>query len=146
MPDDEEARAAPTRSRIAHRTARLSPWSGLLHRIDHVASLPGVAIAATTVLLVLVVSGFVLGFPAKLVAGFEVCVAALTLVMVFAIQHTQAREQAATQRKLDELIRALPGASAKLMMLEEASKRELREVEETQRDARSDLVERPGEP
>jgi low affinity Fe/Cu permease len=38
-----------------------------------------------------------------------VFVSAVTLVMVFAIQHPQGREQAATQRKLDELIRALSG-------------------------------------
>jgi hypothetical protein len=30
--------------------------------------------------------------------------------MVFVIQHTQARHQAATQRKLDEIVRALPEA------------------------------------
>ena len=63
--------------------------------------------------------------------------------MVFAIQHTQAREQAATQRKLDELIRALPGASEKLMMLEEAPKEVMQKVEEDQRDVRSELMEAP---
>jgi low affinity Fe/Cu permease len=61
--------------------------------------------------------------------------------MVFTIQHTQAREQAATQRKLDELIRALPGASEKLMMLEEAPREVMQEVEEDQRDVRSELTE-----
>ena len=57
----------------------------------------------------------------------------------FAIQHTQGREQAATQRKLDELIRALPGANESLMMLEEAPQRIMLEVEEEQRDMRSQL-------
>ena len=48
-------------------------------------------------------------------AAFELVVSSLTLVMVFAIQHTQGREQAATQRKLDELIRAMPGANESLI-------------------------------
>jgi low affinity Fe/Cu permease len=48
-------------------------------------------------------------------------------------QHTQSREQAATQRKLDELLRALPGAESGLIMLEEASEETMNEVEEGQR-------------
>jgi low affinity Fe/Cu permease len=61
--------------------------------------------------------------------------------MVFAIQHTQGREQAATQRKLDELIRALPGADESLMMLEEASRQVMLDVEQGQRNVRSEASE-----
>ncbi len=89
----------------------------------------------------LVVVGATLGFPSSWVAGFEVFVSAITLVMVFAIQHTQGREQAATQRKLDELIRALPGADESLMMLEEAPRALMLDVENEQRDARSTSFE-----
>jgi hypothetical protein len=39
--------------------------------------------------------------------------------------------------ELDELLRALPGADASLMMLEEAPKEVMRDVEEEQRDVRS---------
>jgi low affinity Fe/Cu permease len=70
-----------------------------------------------------------------------VSASAITLAMVFAIQHTQAREQAATQRKLDELLRALPGAAESLMMLEEAPKEFILNVEESQRDVRSESVD-----
>jgi low affinity Fe/Cu permease len=49
---------------------------------------------------------------------FEGIASAITLVMVFALQHTQTREQAALQRKIDELIRALPGADEGLVQLE----------------------------
>ena len=80
-------------------------------------------------------------FPNSWVAGFEVFVSAVTLVMVFAIQHTQGREQAATQRKLDELIRALPGADESLMMLEEAPRALMLDVENEQRDVRSTSLE-----
>lgn len=136
--DDE---VGPRQPRIAHRTAQLSPPSRLLHRIDHFASLSGVAVTVIIILLGSIGLGAALGFPSGWSATFEVVATAITLLMVFAIQHTQSREQAATQRKLDELIRALPGASEKLMMLEEAPKDFLQEVEEDQRDARTGRLE-----
>jgi low affinity Fe/Cu permease len=61
--------------------------------------------------------------------------------MVFTIQHTQTREQAATQRKLDELLRAMPGAAESLMMLEEAPEAFIRDVEEGQRAHSPELLE-----
>jgi low affinity Fe/Cu permease len=45
--------------------------------------------------------------------------------MVFVIQHTQARHQRATQRKLDEILRAIPGTDNTLLTLEHASDDEL---------------------
>jgi low affinity Fe/Cu permease len=53
-------------------------------------------------------------------------VAAITLTMVFVIQHTQARHQRATQRKLDEILLAMPGTDNSLLRLEHASDDELR--------------------
>ncbi len=145
MPEDRDV-TGPRQSRIAHRTAQLSVWSRLLHRIDHVSSLPSVAVAVILLMLVWVVIGVAIGFPSRWIATFEVVASGLTLLMVFAIQHTQAREQAATQRKLDELIRALPGASEKLMMLEEAPTDVMQEVEEDHRDQRTEsLAEHPHE-
>jgi len=79
------------------------------------------------------------------VAAFEISISSITLVMVFAIQHTQGREQAATQRKLDELIRALPGADEALMMLEEAPRQFMLEVEDEQRDIRLKSPDTDGE-
>jgi low affinity Fe/Cu permease len=93
--------------------------------------------AVTGLVVVAVAVGAAFGFPSRFVALFEVGVSAITLVMVFAIQHTQGREQAATQRKLDELIRALPGADEGLMMLEEASSEALLEIEQGQREIRA---------
>ena len=46
---------------------------------------------------------------------FQALVAGVTVVMVFVIQHTQARHQAATQRKLDEILRVLPEADNSLL-------------------------------
>ena len=44
----------------------------------------------------------------------------MTFVMVFVIQHTQQRQVAATQRKLDELIRSSTEADPTLIAVEEA--------------------------
>jgi low affinity Fe/Cu permease len=55
-------------------------------------------------------------------------VEAVTLTMVFVIQHTQARQQSATQRKLDEILRALPEADNAMLTLEHASDGELRAI------------------
>lgn len=77
-----------------------------------------------------------IGFPGRWVAGFEVGSSTVTLVMVFVIQHTQGREQAATQRKLDELLRAVPTADESLMMLEEAPQHVMTDVAAGHRDVR----------
>jgi low affinity Fe/Cu permease len=116
----------------------------VLYRIEHYSSLAGVAIAVPIVLLVVVIALAAVGFPTRWVNGFEVCTSAVTLVMVFAIQHTQGREQTAIQRKLDELLRAIPGAAESLMMLEEAPAEVMLEVEEDQRAAVQSEAARDG--
>lgn len=137
-PEDASERRRP---RIVHRTAQLPFASRFLYRIEHYSSLPVVAVTITVVVVCLVAIGAAYGFPSRWVAAFEVSVSAVTLMMVFAIQHTQGREQAATQRKLDELIRALPGADQSFMMLEEAPREVMLDVEEDQRDIRSTASE-----
>ena len=90
-----------------------------------------------TVGLLLVVAfliGIALGFSNGWIIAFESGTSTVTLAMVFVIQHTQSREQAATQRKLDELLRAMPEAQTGLIMLEEASEQTMKDVEEGQRD------------
>jgi len=140
--DDGDGEETPVpRRHISRRTAQLPLVSKVLYRIDHYSSMPVVAISGVALLVVFLVVGGFLGFPNQWVVGFEVTVAALTLMMVFTIQHTQSREQAATQRKLDELLRAVPGAAASLMMLEEAPKETILEVEDEQREVRSESIE-----
>ena len=107
--------------------------------------LPAVALTASIAVVSLVVAIAILDFPKNWVAAFELSVSSVTLIMVFAIQHTQGREQAATQRKLDELIRASPGANESLMMLEEAPREFMLDVEDEQRDVRSNSPHAAGE-
>ncbi len=65
------------------------------------------------------------GFPGWWETVLYSTAASVTVVMVFAIQHTQRREQMVTQRKLDELLRALPEADDQLIAAEGASDDEL---------------------
>ena len=128
--------SVPQRRRIRHRTSQLPVWSRILYKIEHYTALPAVALVVTTAVISFVVAIAILGFPKNGVAAFEISASSVTLIMVFAIQHTQGREQAATQRKLDELIRAFPGADESLMMLEEAPREFMLDVEHEQRDVR----------
>jgi low affinity Fe/Cu permease len=68
----------------------------------------------------------------------------ITFLMVFLIQNTQNRDSAATQVKLDELIRATLGAHNVLLDLENRSDTELAELRtrytELARRARDDLA------
>jgi low affinity Fe/Cu permease len=131
-----KTKQAPARRRIEHRTSQLPIWSRALYKIEHYTFLPVVALAFTAAAVALVVAISIQDFPGHWVAAFEISVSSLTLIMVFAIQHTQGREQAATQRKLDELIRAMPGADESLMMLEEAPQHTMLKIEDEQRDVR----------
>ena len=150
-PEEQSSRWAvrSRRARIAPRTQKLSVTARVLYRIDHYSSLPGTAIVAALAMLSGIVVGAFLGFSTGWESGFSIGVAVITLMMVFVIQHTQGREQIATQRKLDELLRALPEAESGLMMLEEASEDEMRDVEMGQRALKVSAIggrpERPAE-
>jgi low affinity Fe/Cu permease len=124
------------RDRIVPRTRQLSRSSRWLHHVDHYSSLPATSFLLAALLVGAIVTGAILQFSSGWLTGFEVVTATVTLLMVFVIQHTQGREQSATQRKLDELLRALPEAESGLMMLEEASDERIRDVEIDQRESK----------
>ena len=126
---------------IARKTAQLPTLSKAIYHIDHYTSMSGVVTTFGAGLVVMLIIGAILGFPNSWVVTFEVLVSSVTLLMVFTIQHTQGREQLATQRKLDELLLATPGAAESLMMLEEAPEEFMVKVEESQRVVRADLVD-----
>ncbi len=80
-------------------------------------------------------------FPGRWEQIFQALVAAITVTMVFVIQHTQARHQAATQRKLDEILRVLPDADNALLTLEHASDSELRATRRQHRQVRQTALD-----
>jgi low affinity Fe/Cu permease len=142
MGDDEGRghvpRAELRRRRIGFRTAHLPATSSVLYRMDHYSSMAGVTLGVVIGLVAVLLIGASLGFPQGWLSAFEVATSTVTILMVFMIQHTQGREQAATQRKLDELLKALPGAEDSFMVLEEAPQEVLLEIEEDQRRVRSE--------
>jgi low affinity Fe/Cu permease len=119
-----------------------SPLRRLLSQVDRWASRPVTALIVIIADMTWVLLSFATGFPGLGERIFQTLVAALTLAMVFVIQHTQAREQAATQRKLDEILQALPGADNALLMLEHASHDELRATGDSHREIREAALEK----
>ena len=112
----------------ASRGPSRSLVSLLLSWVDRYASRPPAAVFVVIVAGAWIIVSVVAGFPARWETVFQTVVAALTLAMVFVIQHTQARYQRATQRKLDELLLAVPGTDNSLLTLEHASDDELHAV------------------
>lgn len=107
--------------------------SELLHRIDSFVSRPVLALVVVGVDAVWLAWSAAVGFPTRLDSIFQTLVAALTLAMVFVIQHTQSREELVTQRKLDEILHALPHADNAMIAFEEASDDELTQTHQTHR-------------
>jgi low affinity Fe/Cu permease len=83
-------------------------------------------------------------FPSGWENTFAMIASAITLVMVFVIQHTQSRQQVATQLKLDELIRAAPRADDLLIHVESADDDELIALDEEGIKQHSAIREDPG--
>jgi len=101
-------------------------WSSrLLHHLGELTSHSWAGLVVASAVVGWLGVGTVVGFPGWWVAALEITSSAVTLVMVFAIQHTQARQESATQRKLDELLRALPTADNRLIAVEEGPDAEL---------------------
>ena len=105
---------------------RERPWSSrTLHRVGEVVAHSSAGLIAASVVVVWLGVGALVRFPDWWETVLYVSGSSVTLVMVFAIQHTQARQQSATQRKLDELLRAQPSADNTLISVEEAPDQEL---------------------
>jgi low affinity Fe/Cu permease len=124
-------------------TEQRHPGSQVLHAVDRWAARPTLALAVVTAVVVWVIYSAAFGFPARLETVFQTLAAATTLAMVFVIQHTQSRAQAATQRKLDEILRASPEADNSLITLEEAPDNELKAATDVYRDVRREVRRQP---
>jgi low affinity Fe/Cu permease len=100
--------------------------------VGDLTSRASATVAVTVVVVVYAVVLAVKGFPGRWQTGFSTAAEAVTLIMLFVIQHTQNRQQLVTQLKLDELIRATPRADDHLVHLEVAEDAELIERERAQ--------------
>jgi low affinity Fe/Cu permease len=102
-----------------------TPSSRALHRVGEITSCAAAGVVVATALAAWVVVGFVTGFPRWWEGALYATGTCVTLVMVFAIQHTQSRQETAIQRKLDELLRTMPHADHRLIAAEDAPDDEL---------------------
>ncbi len=119
--------AAVAAGRARRRYWKQRAWSSrVLHRLGELASHAGSGLMVAAVVVGWLIIGVAIGFPTWWENALYVTSSLITLIMVFAVQHTQARQSAATQRKLDELLRALPSADNQLIALEEVSEQQLR--------------------
>ena len=102
------------------------PWpSRVLHRFGEVAALSWAGIVAAIAVGIWGVLGVVVRFPSWWQTALYSVTSATTFVMVFVIQHTQARQTSAMQRKLDELVRSGSRSDDSLIAIEEALDEEL---------------------
>ena len=113
----------------------------MLHRFDDLSSHAAAGVVAATFVALWLVVGAAAHFPHWWEAVLYSTSAAVTLVMVFVIQHTQSRQQLATQRKLDELLRTHPAADDKLIAAEDAPDEELQALSDLNMEDRQRAVE-----
>jgi len=130
-PDDGSvpSSTARLRRRFAHVGSLRGPHhtrsSHLLHRLGDWSSKAAAGATAACLLAGWGIVGIIAGFPSWWQVALYSTTSSVTVVMVFAIQHTQHREQLVTQRKLDELVRAQPGADDRLIAAEASTDAEL---------------------
>jgi low affinity Fe/Cu permease len=105
--------------------------SRALHHLGDLSARASVAVTAAILVAGFIVALAIAGFPASWENGFSLAASAITLIMVFTIQHTQTRQQTAIQAKLDELIRTSPEADDLLVKIESAHDDELGEIEKS---------------
>ena len=118
--------------------------SRVVHRLGELSSTSAATAAAAALSLAFLVGAVLSSRTADVLVVFEAIAAAVTLVMVFALQHAASRQQVAVQRKLDEILNALPQADSRLVRVETASPGELDELEERHDDLRRAAVREGG--
>lgn len=101
--------------------------SRVFQRLDEIISHVATAALVSVALVVFIVTLAFEGFPSRWQMGFSTISNAIVIMLLFAVKHTQDRQQTALQLKLDELIRSTPAADDHLVQIERADEKELGE-------------------
>ena len=123
---------------------RSSPFSRFAKWTAHAVGHPMAFCTAALVVVVWAMTGPAFHFSDTWQLVINTGTTIVTFLMIFLVQNTQNRDAAATQLKLDEIIRAMEGAHNALLDLEELTEADLGRVRERYeslaREAREDLV------
>ena len=111
----------------------MNDWFGALAKqVNAVIASPWALVAALALIAAYFLFGQALGFPPQpLELGFLLTLS--TFILVFLIEHEAYRDNAATQVKLDEIIRALDGDRSKIG-IEERPPKEIDSVRDAARE------------
>ena len=105
-----------------------SRFTRFAKRTSRAAGHPATFALAVLIILVWAVTGPIFAFSDTWQLVINTSTTIITFLMVFLIQNTQNRDTAATQLKLDELIRAISGAHNGLLDLEELTDKDLARI------------------
>jgi low affinity Fe/Cu permease len=106
--------------------------SRVLQRLDVIMSHVATAAVVSVALVIFIVTLAFEGFPSRWESGFSTVSNAVVIMLLFAVKHTEDRQQTALQLKLDELIRSTPAADDLLVQIERADEKELGERKQEQ--------------
>jgi low affinity Fe/Cu permease len=120
-------------------TALRQRMSRIFQRLDEIISHVATAATVSVVLVVFIVTLAFKGFPSRWQMGFSTVSNAIVIMLLFAVKHTQDRQQTALQLKLDELIRSTPAADDHFVQIERADEKELGERKQDQIDVHETL-------
>jgi low affinity Fe/Cu permease len=107
------------RQRVMRQPHSLSFFGRFARWVAGASGRPGTFVLAAAVVLAWGVTGPLFGFSDAWQLVINTGTTIVTFLMVFLIQNTQNRDGEAIQAKLDELLRALAGAHAGLIDLEQ---------------------------
>ena len=109
----------------AHEWTQRHWTSRVLHRVGEAVADARTGMVAAGIVAAWALLGATTGFPGWWQTALYSFTGSITFVMVFVIQHTQQRQTAALQRKLDELLRSSAEADSTVIAVEEAADADL---------------------
>jgi low affinity Fe/Cu permease len=124
---------------------RIFTW--MASRISFAAGQPAAFVLASGTIIVWGVTGPLFAFSDTWQLVINTGTTIVTFLMVFLIQNSTNRDAAAMQAKLDELLRAVPGARDPFIGIEHLSEHQLEHIRAAlEREAGAEHEERPGDP